>query len=215
MSTYTQHSSPSRSCCLPLTSRTAAFTIGMATSGLPSPTSTKQPPDLVENIPNLYRKFSNLLCRIDNWDKSDLMLASTPLHSMVTSGLSPPSKAWTSPAISSSVFPLVTCQANWDGTHRPPTTNLVDVISSHGLCHLQSVVRDVGYDDLGGAHGLGSQEVDEPDRSGATDENFLANTDPGSSDSIGESVLPICQHRSPAGVDPDSQRLHQSSLLEA
>ena len=42
------------------TSLVAAFTIGRVTSGFPNPTRTKHPPDLVLNIPNLYKR--KILC---------------------------------------------------------------------------------------------------------------------------------------------------------
>ena len=118
------------------------------------------------------------------------MLASTPLHSMVTSGLFPPRIVSMSKAISSAVFFPPTCQkvrqllACHAITIKTSSSScfivssikghLISVGGSHTLGNLQPVVHDVGYDNLGCPHGLGGEEVDQAYGSRPTDQDLFA-----------------------------------------
>ena len=61
--------------------------------------------------------------------------------------------------------------------HTFPASNishLVSVCGPHALGHLQPAFVDVGDDHVLGPHGAGGQQVDQPDGTGAADQDLLA-----------------------------------------
>ena len=90
----------------------------------------------------------------------------------------------------------------------------------HALGHLQPAFVDVGDDHVLGAHGAGGQQVDQPDGTGAADQDLLAERHarpPGHvtrGSMLTTAVVCWTLDTAPAGVDPDGEGLHEGALLQ-